>query len=70
MNATRGQVTGEEVAAVRAVGWTDAAIWEANTVCALFQFYNSWVDAAGVAPLPPAAAAESGRRLAAHGYAG
>ena len=29
-------------------GWTDEAIYDAITVCALFNFYNRWIDATGV----------------------
>ena len=50
-------------------GWTDDAIYDAVTVCALFQFYNTWADATGVADLPAAMYAMTGKRLAADGYA-
>jgi hypothetical protein len=33
---------------VRGAGWTDEAIYFAITVCALFNFYNRWIDASGV----------------------
>jgi len=29
-------------------GWTDEAIYDAITVCAMFNFYNRWIDATGV----------------------
>ena len=29
-------------------GWTDEALYDAITVCALFNFYNRWIDATGV----------------------
>ena len=32
-------------------GWTDEAIYAAITVCALFNFYNRWIDASGVHPM-------------------
>ena len=33
---------------LRAIGWTDEAIFYALTVSALFNFYNRWVTASGV----------------------
>jgi len=38
-------------------------------VCALFRFYNAWIDATGVHDMPAAAYAMSGKRMAASGYA-
>ena len=54
--------------AVKAAGWTDEALYDAITVCALFQFYNNWIDATGVSDMPDIGYEASGRRLAAHGY--
>jgi len=45
---------------------SEEAIYDAITVCSLFQFYNTWVDAAGVPALPNYDA--SGKRMAANGY--
>jgi len=59
--------TAEDVADVSNAGWSDDAIYDAITVCALFRFYNTWVDATGVSPLADYAA--SGKRLAHEGYA-
>jgi alkylhydroperoxidase family enzyme len=58
----------EEVDAVRAAGWSDEAIYDAVSVCALFNFYNRWCDGTGVRPMQPEEYAASGKRLAAHGY--
>jgi hypothetical protein len=55
--------------AARAAGWSDEALYDAITVCALFQFYNTWIDATGVGDMPAFAYEMSGKRLAAHGYA-
>ena len=49
-------------------GWNDEAIYYAITVCALFNFYNRWVDATGVHALSDEAHREGGKRTAAHGY--
>jgi hypothetical protein len=62
-------VTDADVAAVRQAGWSDEAIYDAITVCALFRFYNAWVDGCGVGALPPEGYAMSGKRLATEGYA-
>jgi alkylhydroperoxidase family enzyme len=58
-----------DIAAVREAGWSDEAIYDAITVCALFKFYNTWVDASGVGALTPEGYAMSGQRLATDGYA-
>jgi hypothetical protein len=49
-------------------GWTDEALYDAITVCALFQFYNTWIDATGVDDMPAMAYEASGKRIAAGGY--
>jgi hypothetical protein len=49
-------------------GWTEEAVYDAITVCALFNFYNKWIDATGVGDMPPEAYAMSGERLATAGY--
>ncbi len=40
-----------DIAALHEQGWTDEAIYDALTVCALFNFYNRWIDASGVHPM-------------------
>ncbi|MEO8126903.1 MAG: hypothetical protein ABJF23_31840 [Bryobacteraceae bacterium] len=50
-------------------GWDDEAIFFAITVCALFNFYNRWIDASGVHALSDEAHRVGGKRTAAHGYA-
>ena len=54
--------------AVRAAGWSDEALYDAITVCSLFQFYNNWIDATGVSDMPAFAYEMSGKRLATMGY--
>ena len=63
------QVTRHDVDGVLAAGWTTEAIYDALTVTALFNFYNTWIDATGVHDMPAAAYAASGVRLATQGYA-
>ncbi|OLC48858.1 MAG: peroxidase [Acidobacteria bacterium 13_1_40CM_65_14] len=68
MNAQSNQIRREDVDRVRAAGWSDEAIYDAITVCALFKFYNAWIDATGVHDLPAGAYEMSGKRMAAQGY--
>lgn len=58
----------EDLDAARAAGWSDEALYDALTVCALFNFYNVWIDATGVQDMTPEAYAMSGERLATQGY--
>jgi alkylhydroperoxidase family enzyme len=51
VNAAPAAITSADVKRVRNAGWSDDAIYDAITVCALFRFYNTWVDASGVAEL-------------------
>jgi hypothetical protein len=66
--AVRGAnaITPADVQLVRDAGWSDDAIFDAMTACALFQFYNTWIGATGVAALPDYT--PSGKRLASEGY--
>lgn len=57
-----------DVDRVRDAGWSEEAIYDAITVCALFRFYNTWIDATGVQGMPDFAYAMSGQRLATSGY--
>jgi hypothetical protein len=57
-----------DVDAAKKAGWTDEALYDAITVCALFQFYNNWIDATGVRDMPAVGYEASGKRLANHGY--
>ncbi len=69
VNERSNTITPEDVARVKDAGWSEGAIYDAITVCALFNFYNRWIDATGVSDMPPEAYAQGGRRTAAHGYA-
>jgi hypothetical protein len=59
----------QDVDVARTAGWSDEALYDAITVCALFQFYNNWIDATGVADMPALGYELSGHRLATQGYA-
>ncbi len=69
MNRDSTQIGRADVDAMKAEGWSDEAIYDAVTVCALFRFYNAWIDATGVHDMPAAAYEGSGQRLAQCGYA-
>jgi hypothetical protein len=62
------QVSQADIDQAKAAGWAEEALYDAITVCALFQFYNTWVDACGVSELPDIAYQMSGKRLAYDGY--
>ncbi len=53
---------------LHAVGYTDEAIYYALTVCALFNFYNRWIDASGVHALSDEDHQKGGKRSATFGY--
>ncbi len=57
-----------DIGKLHAAGYTDEAIWYAITVCALFNFYNRWIDASGVHALPDDVHRAGGKRSAASGY--
>ncbi len=61
-------VTQGHIDRAKAAGWSDEALYDAISVCALFQFYNTWIDATGVHDMPTAAYDAMGQRLAANGY--
>jgi len=61
-------ITADDMQPPHAAGWTDEAIYCAITVCALFNFYNRWIDASGVHPMSREAHREFGVRTAHHGY--
>ena len=68
MNRESSCLRKEDIEQVKAAGWSEEAIYDAITVCALFNFYNKWIDATGVSDMTAAAYAASGERLAASGY--
>ena len=68
MNEQSNSIRADDIDRLKAAGWSEEAIYDAITVCALFRFYNAWIDATGVHDLPAAAYELSGRRMAADGY--
>ena len=68
VNSESPKMTADDMQPLYAVGWTDEAIYYAMTVCALFNFYNRWIDAAGVHAMSEEAHKTFGARTAQHGY--
>lgn len=69
VNADAHNLRFEDMEKVRQAGWTDEALYDALTVCALFNFYNRWIDASGVHALSDEEHRISAKRTAEHGYA-
>ena len=69
VNTLCWEVEQTDIDCLHTAGWTDEAIYDAVMVCALFNFYNRWIDATGVCALSDEAHREGGKRSAAGGYA-
>jgi alkylhydroperoxidase family enzyme len=69
VNHESPRITGEDMKPLYDAGWSDEAIYFAITVCALFNFYNRWIDASGVHALSDEAHRQGGKRMATQGYA-
>ena len=61
-------ITAADIEALYEAGWNDEVIYYVITVCALFNFYNRWVDASGVHALSDEAHRQGGKRSAVYGY--
>jgi alkylhydroperoxidase family enzyme len=61
-------ITAADMSPLHEVGWSDEAIYLAITVCALFNFYNRWIDASGVQAMSEEAHRQFGMKTAHHGY--
>jgi alkylhydroperoxidase family enzyme len=57
-----------DIEALHLVGYDDEAIYYALTVCALFNFYNRWIDVSGVHAMSDDSHRAGARRSAQHGY--
>jgi len=68
VNRESSRLQKEDVEEVKAAGWSEEALYDAITVCALFNFYNKWIDATGVSDMTAGAYEVSGERLATGGY--
>lgn len=68
INHASPSITACDLDVVRGAGWSDEALYFAITVCALFNFYNRWIDATGVHALSHDAHRAGAKRSAEHGY--
>lgn len=68
VNRRSTSITAEDTARLREIGWSDEELYYAITVCALFNFYNRWIDATGVHRLSDEAHRAGGKRSAKGGY--
>src|ERR1700721_1498647 len=68
VNHCAWEICAGDMKVLYAAGWTDEAIYYAISVCALFNFYNRWIDASGVHAMSDDAHREFGKRTANHGY--
>jgi alkylhydroperoxidase family enzyme len=68
VNAESPAIAAGDMEPLYAVGWTDEDIYVSISVCALFNFYNRWIDASGVHEMSDEAHRIFGKRTAEHGY--
>ena len=68
VNHDSPRIAPSDLEPLRRSGWTDEAIYFAITVCALFNFYNRWIDATGVHEMSAEAHRLGGKRMATQGY--
>jgi len=57
-----------DIDVLHAAGWSDEAIYFAITVCALFNFYNRWINSTGVHPVSAENHALHAAKIATRGY--
>ena len=68
VNLDSPHISPDDMKPLYEAGWADDAIYYAITVCALFNFYNRWIDASGVHAMSEEAHREGGKRTVLHGY--
>jgi alkylhydroperoxidase family enzyme len=68
VNSATADIARSDVEAAKEAGWSEEALYDAITVCALFNFYNRWCDAAGVHDLPEGAYRAAAKHMGARGY--
>lgn len=68
VNRASPSIGADHLDEMRRNGWNDEELYFAITVCALFNFYNRWIDASGVHPLSDVAHRAGGKRSASTGY--
>jgi alkylhydroperoxidase family enzyme len=68
VNENSVAIDSADIAVLHEAGFTDEAIYYAITVCALFNFYNRWIDASGVHAMSAEAHRAGAKRSAVYGY--
>lgn len=68
VNLESQDIDEKDLRKLRKAGWTDEGIYDAITVCSLFNFYNRWVNSTGVAWREEESSIASGTRIAQRGY--
>lgn len=68
VNSNSPEILPEDMQPLYAVGWDDEVIYYAITICALFNFYNRWIDASGVHALSDESHRQNAKRSASAGY--
>ena len=68
VNLESQDIEEKDIKKLKKAGWTEEAIHDAITVCSLFNFYNRWVSAHGVAWKEEESSIASGTRIAQRGY--
>jgi alkylhydroperoxidase family enzyme len=68
VNSASNQIRQTDIDELKKFNWTDEAIYDAVTVCSLFNFYNRWNDAMGTTDMPAFAYEMTGKRIVEHGY--
>ena len=68
VNSSSTSIAPSDIETLHAAGWEDDAIYYAITVCALFNFYNRWIDASGVHALSDEMHRQGAQRSASVGY--
>ena len=68
VNGDSVNVDPDDIQQLHAHGYTDESIYYALTVCALFNFYNRWIDASGVPAMSDGAHRTGAKRSAVFGY--
>jgi uncharacterized peroxidase-related enzyme len=68
VNHQAPSINADDMQRLHQAGWTDEAIYSAVSVCALFNFYNRWIDATGVHPMSEEAHRKFAKGTANNGY--
>jgi len=64
VNTASPSISPADIEPLHQAGWPDPAIYDAITVCALFNFFNRWIDATGVHPMSDQAHRAAAKRMA------